>query len=221
MAHARLTPWPILLLLASCAAPLGRGEFGHAAPTRQPSPASGASARAPSGFWGAARPVSALGQGLVMPLPDVEGWRRNRSEKQSWVAEHRATSSRLVVRVWTHDRVARLEDCERQARMWRSDLPQLAPLEIVEARDRVLLGSYAGKVTVGVREEAAAGGACLSGHVLAFGSDARSCMLLSFSTAASGPGAARVVAERLGTMSKVFDRVQRVGIDDRISVEPL
>jgi hypothetical protein len=218
MAHARLKPWPFALLLAACAAPLNPTESPRQAPAPPASSVSAASERPASGFWGAARPVSALGQGLVMPLPDVAGWRRNRSEKQSWVAEHRATSSSLVVRVWTHNRVARLTDCEQQARLWRRDLPEFGDGELVEARERVLAGSYAGRVMVGVRE---VGGAGLSGHVLAFASDARSCMFLSFSTAASGRGAARVVAERLGTMSKVFDRLERVGIDDRIRVQPL
>jgi hypothetical protein len=126
---------------------------------------------------------------------------------------HRQSESRLVVRAWQHDSVARVEDCERQARLWRPDLPELEPAGVVDVRQATLAGSYESQVRVGVL----AHGSELFGYALAFGSDARSCLMLAFSTAASGPGAARVIAERLSIISRgVFERVRRLGINDRV-----
>jgi hypothetical protein len=46
--------------------------------------------------------------------------------------------------------------------------------------------------------------------------------LLAFSTAASGPGALRVIAERLGVISqRVFGSVRRLQIAERVVVPPL
>jgi hypothetical protein len=168
------------------------------------------------------RSLEAVGQGLEFPLPDARGWRRDPREKQSWVARHRQTTSTLVVRAWEHDDVARIEDCERQARAWRPSLPEAAPEEVLEHREQVLAGAYRARVVLFVRAAKPASGSTLSGHALAFGSDARSCLMLAFSTAASGPRSASDVAERLAVVAQgVFGRARRVGIDERVTVPRL
>lgn len=162
--------------------------------------------------------IEARGQRLAFPLPDAGGWRRERGEKQSWVAAHPATASRLVVRAWQHDAIARIEDCERQARLWRPELPLLGPEERVETKHVTLAGTYASQVSVGILAEPAEA-ETLRGHALAFGSDARSCLMLAYSTVASGPGALRVIAERLGAVSEaVFAGVRRLQIEERVIV---
>lgn len=176
------------------------------------------SSRFDAGF----RSIEAIGQGLEFPLPDAQGWRRDPREKQSWVARHRQTTSTLVVRAWEHDDVARIEDCERQARAWRPNLPEAAPEEVLEQREQVLAGVYRARVVLFVRAAAPASGSALSGHALAFGSDARSCLMLAFSTAASGPRATDDVAERLAVVAQgVFGRARRVGIGERVTVPRL
>jgi len=166
--------------------------------------------------------IEARGQSLAFPLPDAKGWSRDRSETRSWVASHPATASRLIVRAWQHDAIARSDDCERQARLWRPELPVLGPEELVETKQATLAGSYTSQVSVGILAEDPAAPDTLHGHALAFGSDARSCLLLAFSTAASGPGALRVIAERLGVVSQgVFGGVRRLRIDERVVVPRL
>lgn len=163
--------------------------------------------------------IEARGQRLAFPLPDAGGWRRERGEKQSWVAAHPATASRLVVRAWQHDAIARIEDCERQARLWRSELPLLGPEELVETKHVTLAGTYASQVRVGILAADPAEADTLRGHALAFGSDARSCLMLAYSTVASGPGALRAIAERLGAVSEgVFAGLRRLHIDERVVV---
>lgn len=204
------------------------GWLGAVLPSCAPvaaAPAPSASERpavaAPRGFSAGVRVIEARGQSLTFPLPDPGGWRRDPRETRSWVAAHRATASRLVVRAWQHDAVARVEDCERQARLWRPDLPVLAPFDVVEARQATLAGTYTSQVSVGVQAEEALMDT-LRGHALAFGSDARSCLMLAFSTTASGPGALGVVAERLGVISEtVFGGVRRLGIEERVVVPRL
>ena len=63
----------------------------------------------------------------------------------------------------------------------------------------------------------------VSGRVLAVASEARSCLLIAFFTEAPAAASesARVVAERLGLMTRVIERVQRFGIDDRVRVPRL
>jgi hypothetical protein len=131
--------------------------------------------------------------------------------------EHAATASRLLVRAWRSDGIARVADCERQARAWRADLPQFDAADVIEARPQTLAGVYAGQVSVGVHADARDPSAPIQGRVLAFGSDGRDCLCLAFSTSAMGPGALRVVAERLGVMSQtVFARARRTQIEARV-----
>ena len=210
----------LALCALGCAAgaqpPPGSVETERASEQRESAPTG---ARETRPFDAGFRSIEAIGQGIELPLPDAQGWRRDPREKRSWVARHRQTTSTLVVRRWEHDDVARIEDCERQARAWRPNLPEAAPEELLEQREQVLAGLYRARVVLFVRAETPAPGSTLSGHALAFGSDARSCLMLAFSTAASGPRSRDDVAERLAIVAQgVFGRARRVGIGERVTV---
>jgi hypothetical protein len=115
--------------------------------------------------------------------------------------------------------VARTEDCERQARSWRPELPQAAREELLEQREQVLAGVYQATIVLFVRSATPAPGGALEGHALAFGSDARSCLMMAFSTLSSGARATDDIAERLSVVAEgVFGRARRVGIGERIVV---
>jgi hypothetical protein len=192
-----------------------------AAPSPPALPAS-ASAASPagSGFGTGLRVIEAKGQGLAFPLPDPGGWRLDKREKHSWVARHRQSSSELLVRAWHFDGIAQPEDCEREARLWRSELPRFAATEVISAEERTLAGAYRSRMTVGVQRAPAS--EHLVGAVLGFGSDARDCLMLAFSTSAAGPGARQVIADRLGLIAgTVFERVRRLEIESRVSVPRL
>ncbi|MEY4544885.1 MAG: hypothetical protein RL685_1080 [Pseudomonadota bacterium] len=195
-------------LLQACSA-------AQQAPPPAPLPATGRALD--SGLQSGLRIVEAEGQGLEFPLPDAAGWRLDKREQHSWVARHLRSSSQLVVRAWRAEDIARPEDCERQARLWRKELPRLTPGEQIEQSERLLGGLYRGRVTIGVRSAQREPGRLL-GHVLAFGSDARSCLLIAFATTAAGAAAHSVIAERLAIVEgTVFQRLRRLDIEGRIT----
>jgi len=180
----------------------------------------GTNGSAETGFGDGFALIEARGQGLTFPLPDPRGWRLDKRETRSWVARHPGSASELVVRAWQFDGIARPQDCEREARSRRPDLPELRPNEIVESSPQTLADHYRGQLSVGVRE-VSAGSSELRGHALAFGSDARRCLMLAFSTTATGPLARRVVAERLSTVTHaVFEQAHRLEIESRVQVPP-
>jgi hypothetical protein len=195
--------------------------FGIAACAPAAEPATPAAARPEppaSGFDGTPRTIEATGQGLELRLPDASGWRHDPRQRATWVATHAATGSILVARSWRADTIARPEDCEREMRLWRPDLPVLPSEERLESRQLSLAGGYVASFTSAARSTSAPGRQVL-GHAQLFGSDGRSCMCLAFSTSAQGAGAARTIGERLALVSRlVFERARRIGIDARLAV---
>jgi hypothetical protein len=167
-----------------------------------------------AGFADGFGTVEAQGQELQLLLPNPEGWRVDPTEKLSWVVHHPRSNSALVVRIWHTEMIARPEDCERQARIWRPDLPRPEPAEIVQSSRPRLAGDYDGRLTVGVRSSTRAPNEMRwTGYALAFGSAARSCLLLAFCTFAEGPAARRAIADRLAlVVPTAFLRAHRLDL---------
>jgi hypothetical protein len=195
------------------------------APTAEPAtPAAARPQPLASGFDGTPRTIEATGQGLELSLPDASGWRHDPRQRATWVATHAATGSILVARTWRAGAISRPEDCEREMRLWRPDLPVLRSEERLESRQMSLAGGYVASFTSGARSTvsshlAVAPGRLVLGHAQLFGSDGRSCMCLAFSTSAEGADAARAIGERLALVSRlVFERARRIGIDARLTV---
>lgn len=185
------------------------------APSRQPEAAPAAARAELAGRLGS---VEATGQGLELDLPDADGWRRDAREPRSFVAVHAATRSRLLVRAWSADALARPDDCERELRRLRPELPALAPEERVEERSLRVAGNHAARLEAGVAPSLDAAGA-LDGYALLFASEGRHCLALIYSTSAQGETAPRVIGERLGAMTRVtFERVRGLGIEQRVRV---
>jgi hypothetical protein len=194
--------------LCACAAP----SPPESRPVLGPLPAA-----APASFGQELAVVEAQGQGLTFPLPGASSWQRDPRETHSWVSFHGATSSRLLVRTWRHDGIATPEECEREARSWRADLPQLPPADVIEARAQTLAQRYEGQVTLAIHTDQGGSGGPISGYVLGFGGDGRDCLCLAFSTRAAGPEALALIADRLGAVAQtVFTRARRVGIESKV-----
>jgi hypothetical protein len=170
-----------------------------------------------SGFESGFRDVEAVGQGVVLPLPDAGGWRHDGRERQSWVATHAGTRSRLLARVWSATEVVRPGDCERALRVFRPDLPHHAPELQIEARRLIVAGDFSAELRTGLDR---AGPGPLDGHALLFASDGRTCLCLAYSTLASERDAARLLAERLALMTRAFERVRRLDIEHRVEAQP-
>jgi hypothetical protein len=201
-----------------CAASSAASSPAPNAPAAPLATATSGSTSAETGFRDGFRLIEARGQGLTFPLPDPRGWRLDAKETHSWVARHSRSASELVVRAWQFDDIARPEDCEREARSRRPELPELQPSELVESGAKTLADGYRGHLSVGVRE-ASPGSSELRGYALGFGSDARRCLMLAFSTTAQGPLARRVVAERLSTVThSVFEHAHQLDIESRVDV---
>jgi hypothetical protein len=205
-------------LLACVVAAIPLGLFACAPAVEPTAPAAAHSEPLASGFEGGLRTIEATGQGLELSLPDAAGWRHDPRQRATWVATHAATGSILLARSWRADEIARPEDCEREMRLWRPDLPVLRSEERLESRQVSLAGGYVASFTTAARATAAPGRPVL-GHAQLFGSDGRACVCLAFSTSARGADAARAVGDRLAVVSHlVFERARRIGIDARLSV---
>lgn len=198
----------------ACAA-LALGCAPPPEPPRQAVAAPASGGELDAGFRG----VEATGQGLELDLPDADGWRHDGRELHSFVAVHAATRSRLIIRAWTADAIVSPADCEREMRKLRPELPVLAPGERVEERSLRVAGDHAALLVAGVASSPASASE-LDGHALLFGSDGRHCLALIYSTSAQGASAPRTIGERLGSMTRItFERVRRLGIDERVQVQ--
>lgn len=185
-------------------------------PPRRAEAASSASAGTLGGGWGH---IEATGQGLELDLPDADGWRHDGRDARAFVAVHAATRSRLLVRAWSADAVARPEDCERELRELRPELPVLAPEQRVEERALRVAGDHAARLVAGVLPSPGSTSA-LAGHALLFASDGRRCLALVYSTSAEGEAAPRILGERLGAMTRVtLEGVRRLDIHQRVRVQ--
>jgi len=185
-------------------------------PPRRAEPASTASAGELSTGWGR---VEATGQGVELDLPDADGWRHDARDAHSFVAVHAPTRSRLLVRAWSADSAARPEDCERELRRLRPELPVLAPEQRVEERSLRVAGDHAAWLVAGVlpSHESAS---VLEGHAQLFASDGRHCLALVYSTSGEGEAAPRVIAERLAALTRVtLEGVRRLDIEQRVRVQ--
>lgn len=158
--------------------------------------------------------VEATGQGILLSLPDADGWRRDARETRTWVARHAATESRLLVRTFRADGVARWDDCERQMRLWRPDLPVLAAEARADTRRLRLDGDFSGQLLTTAAEGPAH---AVTGHAMLFASDGRQCLCLAFSTSAEGSSAASIVGARLASVARLsFERARRIPIDANV-----
>jgi len=206
VAHARLTtpgrPRPIArrasllaalaLVASSCSAPAKPPpplpQPPAPRPAQRPADADRLAAGTDFGAYRSAR------FNLVLPLPDVTGWRID-DRKEHWLAAtHAATASTLLLRTWHADEVVRRSACEEQARLWRK-LPERAGSRLLEARPLPLPAEHDTIVEVRLRPGTKAVPA--EGFVLAFGGWARRCFAFVFVTRASNEDA---VAERLATI---------------------
>ena len=135
------------------------------------------------------------------------------SDGPQWlVLSQPSSNSQLVLRTWRADRLVRRADCEAEARLARATLPQLREEAVVERRVLGVPTGFDTELVVAV-EPSTRG---ISGYAVAFGSSVGRCYAASFTTDASGPGADREVATRLGLIvDRVFGSVRLRSVEDR------
>lgn len=208
-------PRPLLFALLGCAA------CAPAEPPIAPPPGALPPAPPPAPAFVAGRGGTFRSErfNLRLPLPDGDAWRID-DHGSSWLtAAHAASSSTLVVRVWHEDGRATRARCEDQARLRRA-LPERGAAEILQDRGLEAPAGFDTRLLVGI--VAPKPGAPLGAFAVAFGAHGHRCFAWAFTTSAAGPGAERVVGERLAAM--IEGSLSRVVIESdltpRIEREP-
>ncbi len=170
----------------------------------------------PSGLEGPTSTVVSRTQRVEFPLPDADHWGVMQSPSPGLRALHRRTGSSLIVRAWKAAEPSSGRACGRQARRWYPDIGPVEAASVLRRSERVIEPAYRATVIAAVWPAAPAG--VVRGQVQAFGADVRNCFAMVFSTAASGPRAVQVVAERLAAMeATTFARVRRSSIESRVA----
>ena len=162
--------------------------------------------------WARARSVR---HSLDVPIPEADEWQIDDRTTPWLVLRHAPTRSALELRTWRAPRRVDREQCERQARLWRPDIPAADPETVVERRQLTAPAEYATEIVVGVGPDPGASG--LLGYALAFGATVQRCYAFVYTTHAAGTGAEAAIARRLGVMAdEVAPRVRVRSIDDRV-----
>ena len=152
---------------------------------------------------------------LEVPIPEAGGWQVDDRSTPWLVLRHPPTSSVLEPRTWRAPRLVERRECERQARLWRPDIPAAEPESVVERRPLAAPADHATEIVVGVGPAPQAGG--LRGYALAFGATVHRCYALVYTTHARGTGAETAIARRLGLVAdEIAPRVRLRSIDERV-----
>lgn len=149
-----------------------------------------------------------------MRVPGPANWQSQDTER--WLTlSHAKSESTLALRTWRAARLVRIEECEKQARLWRPELPEIVADNVVDERSLSGPPGYAVRMTVLVRR--LEGESSIEGWALAFGAGIGKCYAALFSTRAEGAGAEAAIAERLVIASdRILPSVQEQGVDARI-----
>ena len=152
----------------------------------------------------------------VVRLPEASAWHASASGTFT-LLEHRATESRLALRVWLAPRLVRPEACEADARLVRPSLPGGDASGVVEARRIDAPAGFDVRLVVGV--EPRAGG--VHGYALAIGAGTSRCYVAAYETESSGERAAERVAERLAVVvSGVLETLRVPNAEGRVPPPP-
>lgn len=160
---------------------------------------------------------------LRVPLPEGRAWRIDDHTTPWLSATHAATASTLLVRTWNEEGRATRARCEERARMWQK-LPDREPKPGVEVlQDRAIDAPAGFDTRLFVALVAQRQGAPINAYAAALGAHAHRCFVWIYTTSASGPGAERVLGERLAAMIEAS--LAKIAIDSeltpRIPREPI
>ena len=196
----RSPAWATLWLVIAAGCGGSAASSGPAAANAMPGPTAPATAALPPPADLAAAPVGRVFSarfGLSVPLPDAANWRLDHGRSSFLVLDHAATSSRLVVRTWRETENMNHQRCEQRARA-RRDLPVRHEDGALSQQTLDVPPEFDTVVDVGFAAQAP--GEPVSGYVMAFGGWVRQCFAYIYTTSATGPGAERVVGDRLAVM---------------------
>lgn len=162
--------------------------------------------------WG---DVPSLRFSLVVRLPERRAWTVDDQTSHWLLLRHPPSQSELRLRAWRAARLVHPDDCERQARLWRPQIPTSSASTTLDRRKLAKPTGYTTRAIAGVRPLGHTG--TLEGFVLAFGATIGHCFAFVYTTHASGPGAETAIGDRLALMTDgVLPAVRMRSIDDRV-----
>jgi hypothetical protein len=135
------------------------------------------------------------------------------------VARHAATRSELVARTWRAARLVNKDDCERQARLWRPEIPDVPPDSVLETRRIDAPPGFTTELRVGAAPLALTRE--IRGYALAFGTMVGRCYALVYTTIDGGAGAEASVGRRLAVVAdEIVPQVRFLSIEERVRQKP-
>lgn len=204
--------WQLRIWFGACLSSLGCHAAAPAL-TETPAPARAVVSRDSGGRRASPEPVLSLRTSLEVSLPDRSQWRVDDEHERWLVARHPATRSELRLRTWTAPRVVRADDCERQARLWRREIPSADEQSVVTRVPLPAPSGFRGDVVVLVSPDP---GGAIDGAVLGFGAAVGRCFAVVFTTQAAGDRAEDRLARRLErVVVEVLASVRVLGVEDR------
>jgi hypothetical protein len=152
----------------------------------------------------------------VVTLPDASAWHASTSGSFT-VLEHRATHSRLALRVTLASRLVRPEQCEADARLARPSLPGADASGVVERRRLPAPSGFDVRLQVGVEPKRDG----VYGYALAVGAATSRCYVAAYETESHGEHAAESVADRLAVVvSGVLETMRLSNAEERVPPPP-
>jgi hypothetical protein len=149
---------------------------------------------------------------ILLPLPEGRAWRID-DHKTPWItATHVATSSTLLVRTWNEEGRASRARCEERAKLW-GKLPDPRGAEILQDRAIDAPPGFDTRILVGVVPSK--GGGSTTAFASALGAHAHRCFVWIYETGARGPGAEKVLGERLAAM--VESSLSKIAIESALA----
>jgi hypothetical protein len=157
--------------------------------------------------------VHSVRTSLELTLPNRAHWSIDDEHERWFVARHPATASELRLRTWVAPRIVTAEDCERQARLWRRQIPSIDEESIVTRVPLTAPRGFRGNVSVVVSPDQSG---AIVGAAIGFGASVGRCYAVVFTTQEKGDGAEDRLARRLERIvDDVLTTVRVLDVEDR------
>jgi hypothetical protein len=148
---------------------------------------------------------------IELTLPGKASWQL--VDGPTWlVLSHAPTSTELALRTWRAERLVKRSDCEAQARLARTSIPNVREEALVDRRRFATPADFDSELVVGV-EPTPQG---VSGYAIEFGASVGRCYAAVFTTHVRGAGAEQEIAARLGVVvDRILSGVRLRSVDER------
>jgi len=145
---------------------------------------------------------------LSIAFPEGKSWRIDDHGSPWLTARHPATGTLVRARIWHEASIVNGSACERRAREWLKDMPDVSNMEVIDERHiaNVPAGGYDTVLRAGiVSTKNTTANAPISSVVLAFGASMKKCFAAVFQSEAAGIGASAQSGDRLAFGTRIIE----------------